>query len=592
MPGLADNPRTAVKAQIKRATARAQALMNRLDRERLARIDALYRRAADDLRIAIGAYAGRDGTLRLEVLRRLLNDVNNRLDQLASARDDLFPQSLLDAARLGAQPFEGAGVGINLVRVPDEAVRFVQAFVGEDGLQLTDRLWRVDRGARDSVTRAIESAIIQGHSASRAAEDFLTRGAQVPADLQQKIVSANAARVGSEAAAALVSNDDSARANVLRVFRTEMNRAHGTAYREAGFQHPDVIGTRFLLSPRHPEVDICDMHARVNRYGLGPGVYPKGKSPWPAHPNTLSYEEVVFSDEVTDEDRAGKEDRLDWLNQQDPLTQASVLGSTKKRGALMKGLLKENEIATPWRVLRDRYERKGIDISTIPVTAPETDKTPIAPGERIEAPRSGAIKVSAALDVRAQKKASAYVIDIIDSVHDDGRLPKIPIENASSNANYFGAYTHTLSGKAVRIRIRAGGDHKEHTLAHEIGHFLDHQGLPGDGFSSEGSPALQGWRDAIEKTRAITRLRDIERSKSSGYDGYLEYLLRRREMWARSYAQWLTLRSGDPVLRSQLTDIVSSENGSKFPIPSQWTDDDFADVAQEIDKLMKKVGWM
>ncbi|QUJ69219.1 hypothetical protein KDD30_07770 [Photobacterium sp. GJ3] len=30
-------------------------------------------------------------------------------------------------------------------------------------------------------------------------------------------------------------------------------------------------------------------------------VKSKGKSPWPAHPNTLSYEQVMFVDEVTEE---------------------------------------------------------------------------------------------------------------------------------------------------------------------------------------------------------------------------------------------------------------------------------------------------
>lgn len=356
--------RLATKAAIKRASGRARGLMNRLDRERLGQLDALYRRTAADLAAQIQGYAGTDGSLRLEVLRELLGQVNGRLDVLSRARDDLFGQSLLDAARIGAGPFQG--VGLDLTRVADEAVRFVQDFVGEDGLQLSDRIWRVDRSARDAVTRAIESSVIQGHSASQAATEFLRRGDPVPGDVAGKMRAGDAGAVARSARDALLSGDDvSARAHAMRLFRTEMNRAHGEAYRAAAFEHPDVIGTRFLLSPNHPRTDICDMHAAVNRYGLGPGVYPKGKSPWPAHPNTLSYEEVVFADEVTDEDRDGREGRIDWLKRQDPRVQTGVLGSVRKRGALVKGILTENQIATPWRVLKERYERQGISIEDL-----------------------------------------------------------------------------------------------------------------------------------------------------------------------------------------------------------------------------------
>ncbi len=68
-----------------------------------------------------------------------------------------------------------------------------------------------------------------------------------------------------------------------------------------------VVGTRFLLSKNHSQKDICDIHANINLFGLGAGVYPLGKSPLPAHKNTLSYEVAVFEDEVTEEDRLGKQ---------------------------------------------------------------------------------------------------------------------------------------------------------------------------------------------------------------------------------------------------------------------------------------------
>ncbi|HFD81061.1 MAG TPA: hypothetical protein ENK05_11835 [Gammaproteobacteria bacterium] len=364
------NRRTASKAAIKRASSRARAAMNRLDRQALADLEGIYRRAVAGLQADIRGYAGTDGSLRLEVLQDLLRQANQRLADLAQARNNLLDENLAQAAQLGVGPYvaDAAIISGSLNQIADDAVRFVRSFVQADGLQLSDRIWRIDRHAREVVSQAIESAVIQGHSASRAAQDFLARGAPVPKDLVDKIGQANAERVARQVGRDLMTGSGSPYDNARRLFRTEINRAHGEAYQAAAFAHPDVIGTRFLLSPRHPEPDICDMHARVNRYGLGPGVYPQGKNPWPAHPNTLSYVEAVFADEISAADRQGKESRIDWLQRQPPAVQESVLGSRKKRAALHRGILRENEIGTPWRVLKKRYERRGIDVDALTPT--------------------------------------------------------------------------------------------------------------------------------------------------------------------------------------------------------------------------------
>ena len=370
---LAANPRTATKAAIKRASARARADMNKLDARVLGELDAMYRRAAENLQADILGYAAGDGSLRLEVLQDLLGQVNGRLRELADLRDRLLDANLVEAAQIGVAPFAGtASVVGDVNRIAHEAAQFVRAFQAADGLQLSDRLWRIDQGARDQIGQAIQTAVIQGHSASRAASDFLGRGQAVPPEIAAQIGQAQASGVAQRTGRALLRDEGNARDKALRVFRTELNRAHGEAYQAAAFEHPDVIGTRFLLSPRHPEADICDMHASVNRYGLGKGVYPKGKNPWPAHPNTLSYTEVVFEDEVTDEDRAGKEDRISWLKAQPPSVQDSVLGSRKKRAALQRGILTEGQIATPWKVLEARYQRAGLGVDDmVPAPAPD-----------------------------------------------------------------------------------------------------------------------------------------------------------------------------------------------------------------------------
>ncbi len=359
---LAENTRTSVKAGIKRATKKARSAVRRLDADTQSLVDQAYRQAAEDISVILDRYAGPDGNLRIETLSDLREQIEARLGRLGADRNQLLNESLGRAAVLGATPF--VGVGQPLSQVADDALRFVTSYVYEDGLQLSDRLWRLDNNAEEMVGSAVRSAVIQGHSASKAASEFLSRGAPVPADVQKKIGQSSADRVSRLASEQLLFADGNPRVAAMQVFRTEINRAHGEAYMLAAEDSPDFVGFRFLLSPRHPRVDICDMHAKVNRYGLGEGVYPsRERTPWPAHPNTLSFVEIVFNDEISDDDRKNKENRIDWLRKQPAGVQEAVLGSRKKRTALSQGLLRENEIATPWRTLKKKYERRGIDTS-------------------------------------------------------------------------------------------------------------------------------------------------------------------------------------------------------------------------------------
>lgn len=362
---LAENARTATQATIKRASAAARADMNALDARILDELIAIYQRAASDLHAAVLSYAGRDGTIRLEVLQSLLQQANERLQAMERARNELLSGALVQAAALGSAPLVTVSTSDSLTRISDDAVRFVRGFVAADGLQLSDRLWRLDQGAREAVARAIQSAVVQGYSASQAVNEFLMNGTTPPTELIDKSRAGNAVRIAGDVRAQLLTGEGNARDNALRVFRTELNRAHGEAYGVAALDAPDFAGFRYLLSPSHPRPDICDLHAHANLYGLGPGVYPdRQRLPWPAHPNTLSYFEIVFLDEISASDRAGVETRTQWLQRQNTQRQVDVLGQAKQR-AFAAGHLSENEFTTPWRVVRARLAGQGIDIDPL-----------------------------------------------------------------------------------------------------------------------------------------------------------------------------------------------------------------------------------
>lgn len=496
--------RTSVKATIKRASQRARARANRLDAESLQDLRLIYQRAAGELRDRIEAYGDRsDGTIRLQSLRQVQADIDGVLAELNRVQRTALFERMQQVAAMGIEPVAEMLGAQRTAELVDSAVKAVRDFVAEDGLQLSDRLWRIENSAREVVGQSISNAVIQGHSASQAAQEFLARGEPVPGYLQQKISGANAARLGRVAGESLLNSDDNAYENARRVFRTEINRAHGTAYQSGVFEHPDVVGTRFLLSPGHPEPDICDMHAKINAHGLGPGVYPKGRSPWPAHPNTLSYEEAVFADEVAPQFRGTKEDPVDWIGTQPMATQINILGGARKQRALETGLLKRSEISTPWYVLKKKYQKAGVnldDLKPLRTGNTEPERRPIPPGQ---------------LDFG---KASGQFNDLARRAFDEAPEVVKAAIRATPKINEF----HLVTGRAYCSRDGITLDREDllpgreawadDVTRHEYGHWIDfngrHKGLDRKGVFLSSTPnAKGGLGDSMRK--AMNNLNDL-----------------------------------------------------------------------------------
>lgn len=573
-------PTAQVKASIRRAAKNGRARMHQLDKDTRAELRRLYSRAREAIEAQILAAEDLDGTIRLERLQGLRNQLDRILFDLDNQRDEALITGLRSAVETGASPF--AGVVSSVQAIAEDALQQTVHFVAADGLQLSDRIWRLNQQERAIIADQVERAIIQGDSAARAAREFVQRNVEVPAEIRRKIGQAQAAKIAKATGAELLNGD--AYANALRLFRTEINRAHGEAFMASAFDSEDVIGTRFLLSPNHPKADICDMHAKVNRYGLGPGVYPKGKNPWPAHPNTLSFVEVVFADEVSDADRAGQEDRISWLKKQSPARQQQILNGRKKRAALLAGHLKESQITTPWQTLKKRYQRQGIDTDALSVQNVALNHVvdPVRKG-----PQPQGVKVSSIMDPRAHADVIDRAAGRIDQIHGDGKLPIIPIREASS-PGYYGAYYHGAGRR--HIEILGAGDHKELTAIHEIGHFIDDKGLPGAGFTSAKHPSMEKFRRAVADTDTVQQLATRYAAEPDhGIRQELAYYLNPVELWARAYAQYIAVKSADPLLIAQL-DHIRRDTHDLYNL-RQWPDQDFAPVAREIDNLFKDMGW-
>lgn len=355
-------------AAIKRASQKARNAMRELDAAGVQELLVLYHRAADQVRAKIYAAAAAGDQVPQHQLRQLLAQIDQVIEELGQERDALLQARIADAAALGVRPFTAQGVaavgGAEAVldsgaamRINQAAVDFVMRVKQGDGLNLSERIWRLNQGAKEALQRAVASAVIRGNSAARAAQELLMKGQAIPGDMQQLAKGGLAGHV-AQLADLLTSRDGGEVWKAERVLRTEINRAHGEAFMAGAIETPGFAGFRYLLSPMHPEPDICDLLAAQNIHGLGPGVYPTRElTPWPAHPNTLSFLEIVFEGEISDADRAGKETELQALQRLAPEIRAGVLGQTKAK-YFDRGLLTKGMIRATLKSVEQRLERQ------------------------------------------------------------------------------------------------------------------------------------------------------------------------------------------------------------------------------------------
>ena len=592
VPASYFNTRTARPAAIRRAARRAREQQIAASAEQVARLNRLLDTLNAEIAAAIRGAAGPDGSVRLATLQQLRDAAAQSAGTFTRRYRDLLDAGMIEAAGIGAGAFSEFIGDAAARNAASGALGIVESFIAADGLQLSDRIWRVQQHTRASVVSAIEQAVIQGDDALRTAERLMREGQGIPEDVRQRMGLSRAEAMVRGTEASLMRDTGAPLNNLVRLLRTEINRAHTEAFVAGLAENDDVAGVRFLLSPNHPRIDVCDMHASVNLHGLGPGVYPLNAHPYPAHPQTLSYLEPVFEDEISDEDRAGRQTRSEWLRGQTFDTRRTVLGGFRKAAAFDRGWVPENALRTPWKTLRPRLEAQGLPLGEIDDLTPETPPRPRLRGVPEPAPKPPPVPVSRALTLLDHKRRGKTVLDTIDQVHQDGVLPRIPIERSTAQA-YLGAYRRTSDGRAVNISARTHPG-LESTLVHEIGHFLDHQGAYKPGvFASQESPLFAQWRRLVAESPEIRALRELEAlSGDPRLLSHLEYMLRGREIWARCYAQYIAVRSGHAGMLGQIRDMVDRDAAAAVLIPRQWQDAHFEPIAAEIDRIFKALGWL
>lgn len=331
----------------------------------------------------------------------------------------------------------------------------------------------------------------------------------------------------------------------------------------------------------------------------------------------------------------------DWFKRQPEVVQRKMLGPTRYDAYKTKynGRLSRFVQTNHNPIWGDSYTTKTLaqlNLTRIrPGATPAPAPEPLRPLAEVNAElaaqkRNDNIKpVSAALDFNVssyedvyrygepgleQENKSKYqrVVTAIDRVHDDGVLPSLPIVRVKGKpSDRYGSYAYRGDDQIpieIKMYERPGNDpseHREATLVHEIGHFIDHQAFTPGSFGSENSPEFENWRKAVDSTAAIKKLRDMKKypkkyvetkGQETGHPytispspEFVKYGATYREIWARSYAQYIGSKSGDPVIREQNAKIA---NEGGFYDYRQWQDDDFEIVEQAIDELFRGKGWL
>ncbi|MGQ9815609.1 MAG: hypothetical protein ACUVR3_10760 [Candidatus Roseilinea sp.] len=122
-----------------------------------------------------------------------------------------------------------------------------------------------------------------------------------------------------------------------RIAQTELARVQNRQRARELMADKEIEVVRYQMSATHPAPDICDALAHADRYGLGPGLYPKALAPMPpCHPwcrCTCVPVRGIKAGDVSEDPEA----IVKYLLTQDPKTAIKIAGSRAKLAAVFTG---------------------------------------------------------------------------------------------------------------------------------------------------------------------------------------------------------------------------------------------------------------
>jgi hypothetical protein len=197
--------------------------------------------------------------------------------------------------------------------------------------------------------------------------------------------------------------------------------------------------------------------------------------------------------------------------------------------------------------------------------------------------RDGSARIRTLEDVVALPRRSPLAAELtqalaaassLHSIRSD--LTPVPVRPTATTSE-AGAYRFRQR-EPIDIRVSARSGRVSLGFLHELGHFVDHQ-LGYD-------PRNRIWASAIHPTFAAWRAAAamLAGRPFPGGRSRKRYFESAHEVWARSYAQTVLLRSGDAALVEQLESLECADD------PFVWPAEAFAPVALEVERVFERLG--
>lgn len=172
---------------------------------------------------------------------------------------------------------------------------------GGQSLNLSGRIWKLDRETREGISRVLMQAIANSSSAwdtAKALEQFLGANEDCPRWTSTRLYGLTAKEKTTSTTGLLSGKACDGRGvsyNALRLARTEIQKMHGLATDKMMAMQPWVEKEQVHLSAAHPERDECD--DIIEDGENGEGIYPKGEIELPIHPNCFCFKTAVMMNE-------------------------------------------------------------------------------------------------------------------------------------------------------------------------------------------------------------------------------------------------------------------------------------------------------
>jgi hypothetical protein len=197
--------------------------------------------------------------------------------------------------------------------------------------------------------------------------------------------------------------------------------------------------------------------------------------------------------------------------------------------------------------------------------------------------RSGPARIRPLDDLVALPRRSAVCTQLERALDAASRLHmvktdlhRVPVR-VTSTVSEAGAYRYRRANP-IDLRVSRRSGHVATAFLHELAHLIDHQ-LHYDRrsrvWASAVHPAFASWRAAAAL---------LQRRPFPGGRHRTRYFASAQEVWARTYAQTVLLRSDDPFLLAQLGRLQERNE------PQVWPSDVFDPVAMQVELVFQRLG--